>query len=233
MIAVIAILAAILFPVFAKVREKARQTSCLSNLKQIDLAWQMYAEDYDEHANPSYIYYGGGITEMGWDFRVNYTDAAEDAIASNGPGLLDPYTKSGDINQCPDSLTPTYGRPRSGYSYNATYAGGDTNYSTGAVVKPACTLAQIEVPTRMVLFADSGNVGTGTGIGGDSYMRAPSDPDNFGLSYGLIDFRHTKTANVAYADGHVKSAVQIFNQNATYPELGTLSVDDTAYQLAD
>ena len=49
-IGIIAILAAILFPVFAKVREKARQTSCLSNLKQLGLAIAQYSEDYDEHS---------------------------------------------------------------------------------------------------------------------------------------------------------------------------------------
>ena len=47
-IAIIAILAAILFPVFARAREKARQTACLSNLKQIGLGSVMYASDYDE-----------------------------------------------------------------------------------------------------------------------------------------------------------------------------------------
>src|ERR1700677_1162138 len=47
-IAIIAILAAILFPVFAKVREKARQTSCASNMKQLGLAFAQYTEDYDE-----------------------------------------------------------------------------------------------------------------------------------------------------------------------------------------
>ncbi len=47
-IAIIAILAAILFPVFARAREKARQTACLSNCKQIALAWVMYMGDYDE-----------------------------------------------------------------------------------------------------------------------------------------------------------------------------------------
>ena len=47
-IAIIAILAAILFPVFAKAREKARQSSCLSNLKQLGLAALSYAQDYDE-----------------------------------------------------------------------------------------------------------------------------------------------------------------------------------------
>ncbi|MCE5215684.1 DUF1559 domain-containing protein, partial [bacterium] len=47
-IAIIAILAAILFPVFARAREKARQSACQSNLKQVGLAAQMYAQDYDE-----------------------------------------------------------------------------------------------------------------------------------------------------------------------------------------
>src|SRR5579871_111940 len=47
-IAIIAILAAILFPVFAQARAKARQTSCLSNNKQIVLATLMYVQDYDE-----------------------------------------------------------------------------------------------------------------------------------------------------------------------------------------
>ena len=46
-IAIIAVLAAILFPVFASARAKARQTACLSNLKQVGLAVQMYAQDYD------------------------------------------------------------------------------------------------------------------------------------------------------------------------------------------
>src|SRR5512144_1088189 len=47
-IAIIAILAAILFPVFAQAREKARQTVCASNLKQIGTAFAMYMQDYDE-----------------------------------------------------------------------------------------------------------------------------------------------------------------------------------------
>jgi len=52
-IAIIAILAAILFPVFAQARDKARQTADLSNLKQIGLAIQMYAQDYDETMAPA------------------------------------------------------------------------------------------------------------------------------------------------------------------------------------
>src|ERR1700749_3137570 len=72
-IAIIAILAAILFPVFAKVREKARQTSCLSNQKQLGLGIMQYVQDYDEAFPcgnlPSQFggLYGGGA---GWANQV-------------------------------------------------------------------------------------------------------------------------------------------------------------------
>ena len=59
-IAIIAILAAILFPVFAKAREKARAASCLSNMKQLGLGIKMYVQDYDERF--MYDSYGPGIS---------------------------------------------------------------------------------------------------------------------------------------------------------------------------
>ena len=52
-IAIIAILAAILFPVFAKVREKARAASCESNMKQIGIGVLQYVQDYDEMFPPA------------------------------------------------------------------------------------------------------------------------------------------------------------------------------------
>ena len=52
-IAIIAILAAILFPVFAQAREKGRQISCVSALRQLTLANQMYSQDYDSQYVPA------------------------------------------------------------------------------------------------------------------------------------------------------------------------------------
>ncbi|MCC7492717.1 MAG: prepilin-type N-terminal cleavage/methylation domain-containing protein [Fimbriimonadaceae bacterium] len=75
-IAIIAILAAILFPVFAKAREKARQTSCLNNQKQIGTAMLQYMQDYD-----GYVVYNW------WEWHCD----------------LDPYVKNGQIFACPSS----------------------------------------------------------------------------------------------------------------------------------
>jgi prepilin-type N-terminal cleavage/methylation domain-containing protein len=80
-IAIIAILAAILFPVFARGREKARQTACLSNSKQQALAVEMYCTDYDEC-------YAMGIYYTGTEFW-----GAIDA--------MEPYLKNAAVLQCP------------------------------------------------------------------------------------------------------------------------------------
>jgi len=76
-IAIIAILAAILFPVFAKAREKARQSSCLSNVKQLGLAVLQYAQDYDE------AIFGARLPRDGWT------------------GAILPYIKNDQVFNCP------------------------------------------------------------------------------------------------------------------------------------
>jgi prepilin-type N-terminal cleavage/methylation domain-containing protein len=81
-IAIIAILAAILFPVFAKAREKARQTACLSNVKQIVLGCLMYAQDYDERTVSGSGYQNSSIN---WELKV------------------EPYMKNWQIFVCPSS----------------------------------------------------------------------------------------------------------------------------------
>jgi prepilin-type N-terminal cleavage/methylation domain-containing protein/prepilin-type processing-associated H-X9-DG protein len=97
-IAIIAILAAILFPVFARAREKARQTSCLSNLKQLGLAALMYTEDYDETSVAARMYGGDW-----WG------------------GMLEPYVKNEQVFSCPSCNYPVRGQgyDNLGYSFNA------------------------------------------------------------------------------------------------------------------
>ena len=84
-IAIIAILAAILFPVFAKARDKARSANCISNLKQLALVIRLYCDDYDDAGPFTYMGYGcepGGIWV--WNRMINsgYGPAGESGMYS-------------------------------------------------------------------------------------------------------------------------------------------------------
>jgi prepilin-type N-terminal cleavage/methylation domain-containing protein/prepilin-type processing-associated H-X9-DG protein len=129
-IAIIAILAAILFPVFAQAREKARQTACLSNVKQLGLSFAMYSQDYDEK-NPNGVnwFYPGG---NGW------------------AGQVYPYVKNIQIFICPSDVA---GKDRfSSYGYNS-----NNTAPTGASVD-GYSIAAYSAPTSTVLlFEVQGN----------------------------------------------------------------------------
>ncbi len=96
-IAIIAILAAILFPVFAQAREKARQTACLSNLKQIGLAFAMYLQDYDDimpdRRDLKLSLPGGWKPWTSWP--------TSDPRAGWAAIVLQPYIKNYEVWSCP------------------------------------------------------------------------------------------------------------------------------------
>ncbi len=136
-IAILAILASILFPVFARAREKARQASCLSNLKQIALGVMMYAQDHDELL----CYYQRPFGYAWWDD-------------------LQPYLKNTQIQVCPSKSdwNPGHATHKSGYGLNDTVfpAGPAAGVSTPAPV----ALGQIQYPSETIGGADKdqGNV---------------------------------------------------------------------------
>lgn len=218
-ISIIATLAAILFPVFQGVRENARRTVCASNLKQLGLAWLLYAQDYDERACPSYNKHNNFPDgDDAWDFHHDRVTGLWTV------GMLGAYTTTGQIHGCPDFVSPGgAGRPYNGYAYNATYIGGDLATVDGDF--PSCALAQIVTPAQTAVFADGG-YGTTKPLP-ENFLRAPSDTALY--PGGLVDFRHKGRANVAYADGHVKSVADLFPHKSLYPEFGGLSADDSAY----
>lgn len=117
-IAIIAILAAILFPVFAQAREKARQTMCLSNLKQLGISFQMYASDYDGNFPAPITNFGasGGRVPPTW-----VTGDPNNSSAFVDSGGIYPYVKQrgngglSNVFSCADATPAPAGGPI-GYS---------------------------------------------------------------------------------------------------------------------
>lgn len=87
-IAIIAILSSILFPVFGQAREKARQSLCISNLRQLGMAAMLYAQDYDERM-PNAQWIGPAAFPPNWSFGLSSRD------------LLEPYVKNNGVFTCP------------------------------------------------------------------------------------------------------------------------------------
>ncbi len=214
-IAIIAILAAILFPVFAKAREKARQASCQSNLKQIALAADMYKSDYDQvllrNACNSYqsgVPYGCGMT----------TNAS-----ANGEYLwmhmTCAYTKNLDLYKCQSSR----GNAGSFAGWDGRYTG-DVSYAYNWQYLSGQPEANIANVAETILFVDS-DYYVATWVGGarsattcpavsfywERLMNA-SVPGRFENPPGTPSCsgfdspeRHSGMLNVAYVDGHVKA----------------------------
>jgi type II secretion system protein G len=149
-IAIIAILAAILFPVFARAREKARQTSCLSNVKQLALGLDMYMTDADDTFPPAV--YGTPTLSQCWTTME----------------LLAPYLKSAQIERCPSdpdgsvyfamgpSLIP--GTARYSYGWNKALMAYRLSIMPMGTIR---TLAEVPYPSETTTFFDGHMRGMG------------------------------------------------------------------------
>ncbi|MEO7718920.1 MAG: DUF1559 domain-containing protein [Capsulimonas sp.] len=235
-IAIIAILAAILFPVFAKAREKARQISCASNVRQLGLGLLQYVQDSDETYPVGVGNDGAGL---GW------------------AGQIYPFVKSKGVYTCPDDSSYQASGQDSLVSYAINMAvtrsgNGGVAGSLPALNSPAKTVLLCEVtgiPARpgngsggTDISGAFGNYSAGTegyavyafpgyGSGGKfdtGYMGGHSDPAQYGYSsFGNRPGRHTDGSNFLLSDGHVKwykgAAVSNGNSpaNATDAQNGT------------
>lgn len=113
-IAIIAILAAILFPVFARARERARLSACISNLKQLGNAVMMYVQDYDERYPIALQEFDSpnDLSHVGWGSWLAVPGGATGCttrLAAPAPVLVDvlgPYVKNEQMFRCPTLGTP-------------------------------------------------------------------------------------------------------------------------------
>jgi len=188
-VAIIAILAAILFPVFARARESARRAQCASNLRQLVTATHLYLQDYDgryfhhDWRNPQFWF--------GW-VTGRQVDRAR--------GLLAPYLKNGDVQKCP-SFTGAFefGGATAGYGYN--YA-----YLTDNWGNPGVHESVIARPANCIVFGDAAIY--------KWWVQPPVVSEVFGLFPPSVtvpwnsptsQFRHNGLTQVVFADGHVKA----------------------------
>lgn len=233
-VAIMAVLAAILFPVFARARENARRSSCQSNLKQIGLAAMQYTADYDGCLPPAVIVSGG----------MNPLDDKAQSFVD----LLQPYVKNLQIFVCPSFSRPTYAAGgfdpfdtnqitvdggQALYLRALSYGlnvGGPTDgslkmdpgeydaacYGPGAwnlcsILNPVFHMGLNPAPVfpqKETLYASPSNMVWAGDQGYYSYGNIlPHNVENAtaGYTYPAVDTRHLSTANLLFLDGHVKS----------------------------
>lgn len=227
-IAIIAILASVLFPVFAKAREKARQTSCASNMRQIGTAMLAYAQDYDETLVLEAL---AGSACAGTDhpsgtrmYWMGYRNSSPATYDPNG-GPLGSYigksSRPAQIYTCPSAHETTQGGT---ILYDAegipisNFIGYGLNPNLSGV-----PMGQVVAPGETILLADTAQATAVNGAVVTGVNTRLRGPDTFGDSgycimpktmsataapkagTGFAAARHNGWANVLWQDGHVKA----------------------------
>jgi prepilin-type N-terminal cleavage/methylation domain-containing protein/prepilin-type processing-associated H-X9-DG protein len=194
-LAVTALLAAILFPVFAQARERARQATCLSNMRQIGLVTLLYAQDWDDTLPPVAVMYSvDGVSDP-----VGCVCQVLDFGAPNAPvnhlSAILPYLKSRALLLCPSSSKTPWPR------IHRTTSWSSTSYIGNAVVVGR-RLAAIPVPAQIVYLGD-GSYRMGVARLAPALDNATTGRYAFGL--GADDFLvHGEGHNRLFTDGHVQ-----------------------------
>jgi prepilin-type N-terminal cleavage/methylation domain-containing protein/prepilin-type processing-associated H-X9-DG protein len=174
-IAIIAILAAVLFPVFAKARERARQTACLSNMNQLD--------DWDEGLPGGAPWTSGTSRNSNWDW-VGMTQWGSACTPQNPMlperGSIFPYVRTVDAYMCPSSSVPEL---RLSYSMNC--------YLDYASMSDVANNPNGHGPSGLILLVDEDSSLNDGFFCGGNLADIPQDLHNGG-------------ANYLYSDGHAK-----------------------------
>jgi len=216
-IAIIAILAALLLPSLAKAKESGRSVNCMSNLRQLELCWQMYSDDYAGVLCPNdyvdTIGTGGGyMTQYSWCQGNARTDTNTAGLQS---GLLYPYDTSPGIYHCPSDMSTiqdAFGHPLAQArvrSYNMSQSVNglgmlvdpQSGYAVDAVQPCFQKIAQITnpPPSRLFVFIDE-NENTLL----DDQFGYPMVNYDYGEWWDMPSNRHNQGANLSFVDGHVE-----------------------------
>jgi prepilin-type N-terminal cleavage/methylation domain-containing protein len=199
-IAIIALLSALLLPALSRGREKARQTVCIGNLRQLGLAARMYWDDHDGRAfhYRTHETNNGTIYWFGWMERGAEGQRAFDRTM----GALHPYLAGRGIELC-----PSLGYHMAKFKLKATgaaYGYGYNIHLSVPITQPALNTEQIRNPAAVALFADAAQVNA---------FQPPASRENpmleefyyISTNEPTTHFRHTGTAKVVFIDSHVEA----------------------------
>ncbi len=217
-IAIISILAAILFPVFARARESARRASCMSNLKQIGLGWIQYAQDYDDRVMPRDSGTISGKMHYWWGSWVSATNTLNE-----NEGLLQPYMKNHQIQACTSFDNQLRAALRlTGYAYNNEYL-----HTFGRI---PVHLAQIVDPVETVVMADSARLDFAApyALQGNTYLTPPGPDSTIGTmgNYPAFHGRHNGMGVVLWADGHAKAMKPVYRAGTSWDKYRVQNLGD-------
>jgi prepilin-type N-terminal cleavage/methylation domain-containing protein/prepilin-type processing-associated H-X9-DG protein len=190
-IAIIAILMAILMPALSRAREQGKRATCLNNLKQLALAWNVYADDSDGrmvNANTSVSSPTLNHDTGCWVYWQDYAEATpeEDRLQSIRQGLLYAYCPNVRLYKCPTGVrgeVVTYSIPdtRNGYYY-----------IPGAKEQIRTLRAQIRNLSAQIVFLDEGRLSP-------SSWTIWYDQERW---WDQITTRHGNGTNFSFGDGH-------------------------------
>jgi prepilin-type N-terminal cleavage/methylation domain-containing protein/prepilin-type processing-associated H-X9-DG protein len=206
-VAIISLLVAILLPSLSSARERARSVDCKSNGRQLILAVQMYSNVWSESYPPAWNL---GITpSIAWCGEYKTVSGIKYMDVTKSP--LWPYMQEKKTLSCPSfsGFTVKYAGSGaiSGYGINSQYVAGDPNKDPDGMngyLLPAKT-GQIAAPDRTIVFADCALFDTATQKAKEEIFIYPLTRSNGKANKASFHFRHSKTANMTFCDGHVEN----------------------------
>ena len=193
-IAIIAILAAMLLPALAKAKAKAQRTNCMSNLRQMGIGSQLYANDYKGHLLPDYP----GAPANTWVRGTDYLDWLYPDFIKNFNAFVCPGTKNFVTNvvNLRDNAGDT--GPTAGHSYEIIGEVNFHKYTQAVVLNYALTNYALHTP---FVSGSTGLLGTRPGPS-RFWLLYDSDDEPANDRWDKTDNHGTDGGNVAYCDGH-------------------------------
>ena len=222
-IAIIAVLAALLLPAVGRAKQRAQLAQCLSNFRQLQTAWQMYANDHEDYAVQA-------PPSVGWEERMVSVEAGwhkpswtqgklsyepNNFNNFNTENLVNPkysafaeYIKSAGVYRCPAdrSMALWQGQPKlrvRSYNYNWEFARGEGNINdpehAGLGAINSVRVYRVRSPSKSITFIEEHE---------DSLtypgFYLPSET-SYGLFADIPGGRHGRTSAVGFVDGHVEA----------------------------